>query len=271
MRTISRAPLSLSRLAAVALVALAPAVSGCGALFPRYTTVSRPAPEGLLTSGALSPAPDFAQRITVLRAEIPRTTRDGRNWDDDGPPDVYVVVLRNGEEVLRTPVVQNSLRPEFPAERSRVDLRVRENDTLRFELRDQDPVFQDFIAAGEVRGVPPDARNGGNWSVRLEGGTVLELSATPPAPHIGMGVTYEYHSEYLAVLAVEEAGPAYSAGLRVGDQITVIAGRPVSAYSESEARVALDRSVNQDVSLVATRNGGPLEVVVRRDAVYLLR
>lgn len=265
------APLVRSALAATAALALSSAPAGCAAIYPRYTTMARPAPEGLLATGQLSPAPDFVQRITVLRAEIPRTTRDGRNWDDDGPPDPYVIIYRNGEEVLRTAPVQNSIRPEFPAAQSHVDVRVRDSDVLRFELRDHDPVFHDFIAMGETRGVPSDARNGGNWNVRLEGGTMLELQATPPPPHIGMGVTYEYRTDQLRVVSVEEAGPAFAGGLRAGDTITTINGRPVSALSETEVRTALDRAVSQDVTLVAQRNGSNSEVVVRRDAVYLVR
>lgn len=266
-----RARSYLGPAAYVATVALTLGSTACGAIYPRYTTMARPAPDGLVQSGQLSPAPDFVQRITVVRAEIARQTRDGRNWDEDGPPDAYVIVSRNGEEVLRTPVAPNSLRPEWPPGTSRVDLRVRETDTLRFEIRDQDPVFHDFVAAGEVRGVPPDARNGGNWSVRLEGGTVLELQATPPPPSVGMGLTWEYRTDNLRVIALEESGPAFAGGLRVGDSITTINGRPVSALSEGEIRTALDRNVSQDVTLVAQRNGANNEVIVRRDAVYITR
>lgn len=245
------------------------ACAGCSAVYPRYSTVVRDVPAAMAEGGELSPPPDFVQRIAVIRAELPRTTRDGRRWDDDPGPDPYVVIYRNGVEVFRSRVVANSFRPEWDPQRDYVDLRVRDSDRLRVELRDDDGWSFDPVGIQDMHGVPSEARNGGVWLIRLEGGSVVELRATPPPPRLGMGVTYEYRGDALWVVSVEEAGPAYAAGLRPGDRIGSIQGRPVGAMSELEARDAMDRGAMTDVSLTVIRgNGRPMEITVRRDALY---
>jgi hypothetical protein len=261
-------PRALPTTALIALLSL----PACSAVYPRYSTAYRPAPPGLAEGGELSPPPDAVQRIAVIRGEVPRTTRDGRAWDDDAGPDPYVVVLRNGDEVFRSRVLQNTLRPEWDPQRDYADIWVRDGDTLRVEFRDDDGLSYDPIGVGEVRGIPSDARNGGVWLMRLEGRPVVELRATPPPPQLGMGVTYEYRGDALLVTEVQQAGPAYAAGLRVGDRITAIQGRPVSAMGELEVRQAMDRGSMGDVSLVVARDrGAPTEMTVRRDAVYPAR
>ncbi len=260
--------LSLCAGVVVALVGL----SGCAAVFPRFTTASRAVPAGMLEGGSLTPPPDAFHRLGLVRAECGPSTRDGRRWDSDGDPDLYVVISRNGNEVFRSRTIADRLDPAWEPDRDAVDLFVREGDSLRIELRDDDGalVLSDFVGGIDYRGViPPEARNGGSWAVRLEGGATIVLSSRPPIARLGMGITYEYRIESLVVVEVAEAGPAWTAGIRPGDTITRINGTPVANLSELDVRQALDRATLREVSLVASRAGAaPVEAIVRVDALY---
>ena len=218
------------------------------------------------------PAPDEVQRVAPLRATVPSHARDGRDWDADGPPDPYVVVFRNGAEVFRSPVVHNSYTPTWDPSHVFADLKVQDTDLLRLELRDDDGVTWDPIGIYEHHGIPSESRNGGAWLIQLEATAELEMQAVAPPARLGMGVTYEYHSGYLQVVDVIEAGPAFRVGLRSGDRITAIDRRAVTAMNEGDARQGMDHGAIADVTLSVVHNGGaPTDMLVRRDAVYPAR
>lgn len=254
-----------------ALLALTLAVAHCGALFPRYNTLARPVPPGMSEGGEVSPAPDWVHRLSAVGAVVPRTTRDGRPWDDNGGPDPLVILLRNGTEVFRTSVQRDTQSPRWDAAREFVDVIIENSDVLRVELYDDDGLTRELVGATDLRGVPADARNGGLWNVRLEGGATVELHTVPPPAQLGLGLGWEFHTDYALVLSVERAGPAYGAGLRAGDRILRIANQTVSAMGETGTRQALDRGAYQDVTVSVQRNGATLELELRRDALYPTR
>ncbi len=261
-------PPLVARLCALALTASLLASTGCAAIFPRQTTIYREVPAGLAERGELTPAPDFVHRLSVLRAELPRLTRDAREWDNDAGPDAFVVVYRNGAEIFRSRTIQNTLRPEWNPARDFADVRIHDNDQLRIELRDDDGIVSDLVGLAEVRGVPNDARNGGIWNVRLEGGASVQLQSNPPPPRLGMGVTYDFRDDVLVVLEVEEAGPAYAGGLRAGDRITAVDTRPISSLGEGGSRQAMNGGAMREIHLTVSRAGSSTVVDVRRDACY---
>src|SRR5690606_22738015 len=52
-----------------------------------------------------STQPDDLWQLQIVSAQIPRQTRTGQSWDDDGSgPDVYFVLAVKGEERWRTEV-----------------------------------------------------------------------------------------------------------------------------------------------------------------------
>lgn len=240
----------------------------CGLVFPHYTTASREMPPALLESGSLTPPPPHIVRLTVASATVPLRTRDGRNWDDDAGPDAYVVIFRNGDEVLRTPTIDNNASPSWMT-KNFVDLRVRSTDNIRVELRDDDGFGSDLVAQQSTSGLPDDVRTGGNWSLRLEGGSSVQIRVGAPRPVLGMGVGYDIRPTAIVVTDIEEAGPGYNAGLRKGDQIQQIDQRSVTGMTEGEARQSMDQFLLHDVTfLVQHATGTPVEITVRRDALY---
>lgn len=241
-------------------------------MFPRHTTASREIPPALLEGGGLTPPPDSLHHLGVAGAECPSQTRDGRPWDGDGRPDLFVVIYRNGQEVFRSRTIENSFAPVWDSAADAVDLFVRPEDRFRVELRDDDGALvpSEFVGMVELRGgVPSEARDAGRWQLRLEGGAMVFLSSRPPRARLGMGVTFEYRIDSAVLVEVSEAGPANTAGLRAGDRIVRINGTEVSRMSELEVRQALDRVMMSDVSLAIERSGSAaFEATVRSDALY---
>ncbi|MFO0646260.1 MAG: PDZ domain-containing protein [Polyangiales bacterium] len=242
----------------------------CGTIFPRYQAATRPPPQGMVESGTLRAPPENLRRLEVVSAELPPSRRDGRTWDDDGDPDLYVVIYRDGQEIYRTPVMRDSLRPRWTNAgfTARLDAHAR----FRIELRDDDPPLDELVAETHFMGVPTGAIDGSNIQLSLEGPASLMIRSTAPAPLLGMGVEYEVHESYLRVLAVEGASPAAAAGLQVGDRIVAIDRQTVESLGEVGARQAMDRGSVREVQLTVEREGRPMFVVdVRLDAVYPAR
>ncbi len=259
-----------ARLSALALAASL-ALPACGTIFPRYHTATRPPPQGLGESGSLEAPPGDVRRLRFVSVDLPPSRSDDRQWDDDGRPDVYVVVYREGEELYRTPVARDTLRPEWGEDAS-FNLRVIPHARMRIEVRDDDGALSELIAETTFEGAPEGASEGGNVLLHLPRGVVVRASASAPVPVLGMGVEYEIHETWVRVLAIEAVAPARTAGLRVGDRITAIDGRPVADLGELGVRQAMDRASLRDVRLAVEREGAaPMVVDVRLGAVYPAR
>lgn len=252
------------------LLALAGTVTlalGCGAVFPRYTTTMRRPPDGMRESGALTPPPDDVRYVSVVSAELPPSRTDGRTWDSDGEPDLYVVIVRDGSEVYRSPVARDSLRPTWTS--AGENLRTPPNARWRVELWDEDGVVDDPVGSQEFQGVPSSALDGGEWVVRLPRNAVVRLRAAAPEPRVGMGVTYEVHEDYLRVISVVPGGPGAQAGLQEGDRVVSVDGHAVQSLGELGSRRGMDRASQREVTLWVRRgDAAPRELRVQPGAVY---
>ncbi len=266
---ILRGEMAPSRWFVVAALAVLPSVVGCAAVFPRYTTATRRVPAELLQEHSVAPPPEDVRTVSVLSAELPPSRTDGQPWDSDGEPDLYAVILRDGTEVYRSPVMPNSLRPEWRA--AEVTLRVRPDSVLRFELWDDDGMVSQPVGSEQVTGIPSSALDGGNWTIRFQGNAFLRLGARPPEARFGMGVTFEVHEDYLRVISVEEGSPGATAGLRADDRIVAIDGRTVQDLGELDAHQGMDRASVRPVALTVQRGDARTPVTVSPGAVYSAR
>lgn len=243
---------------------------GCGAVFPRYTAALRRPPVGMTevgTGGTLGDPPEDVRHVSVLSAELPPSRTDGRSWDSDGEPDLYVVVRRDGEEVFRSSVVQNTRRAAWSNEGA--NLRAPPSARWRIELWDEDGVIDDPVGSQEFLGIPSAALDGGEWVARLPRNAEVRLRTTAPEPMIGMGVTYEVHEDYLKILSVVSGSPAAQAGLSNGDRIVSIDGHSVQSLGELGSRQGMDRaSVREVILWVRHGEDSPREVRVQPGAVY---
>lgn len=251
-------------------IALTLGSGACSAVFPSYTTAMHRPPPGMIEDRLVTAAPENVWQIRVLEADLPPSRIDGRDWDSDGAPDLFVVVRRNGEEIYRTPVVANNLRPQWT--NAAVTMVVNPNDALRVELLDDDGPVNDHVGLADFHGIPAEARDGGNWLVQLDNHTTLRLAASAPTPMLGMGVTYAVHEDYLAVQEVVPGSPAATQGIVVGDRITAIDGHSVVTLGEVGSRQAMDRASLRGGALMVTHAGrAPESVQVEPGAVYPAR
>jgi carboxyl-terminal processing protease len=92
-------------------------------------------------------------------------------------------------------------------------------------------------------------------------------SNTPPAPaDLGLELTRQY---YLRVVSARDGSPAAKAGLRTGDYIRAIDGRPTRDMSAYEGNRLLHGAVGSKVALLVIRGNAaePHEVALVRDRV----
>ena len=246
------------------------ALSGCGAVFPRYTSATRRPPQGFIEANRLAAPPESVRRVTFVSAALPPQRSDGRAWDDDSPPDLTVRLYRNDVEVYRSPIARDQARAVWAD--AITTLYLPASAQMRVELWDDDGAFSDPVGRAEFRGIPTGAADGGDHLMRLEGGAELTLRVEAPAPMLGMGVTYEVHGDYLRVLEVDAVSPANTAGLRPDDRITAIDGQRISAIGEIGARQGMDRGAMRAVTVTVVRgDASPQDLEVRVDAVYPAR
>jgi carboxyl-terminal processing protease len=93
----------------------------------------------------------------------------------------------------------------------------------------------------------------------------MESKDAPAPADIGVDLTRQY---YLRVVAAREGSPAAKAGLRTGDYIRAIDGRPTRDMSAFEGARLLRGAVGSKVSLLVIRGNqaDPHEIAVVRDA-----
>lgn len=224
----------------------------------------------MTTGGQLSQPPEGVRVVRAAEAEAPPSKPSGEAWDGDGPPDLYVVLYRNDQELYRSEVMSDSAHPTFTG--PGVALYAPPDASFRVELWDEDGPFDDLVGRQEFQGIPASARQGGQWLLRMEHGATVRLEASAPAPMLGLGVTYEVHGGYLQLLEVVSDGPAGRAGLRVGDRITAVDRRSVSDLEEQGSRRALDRGTARELDLTVEHADGRTETVhLPVDAVYPAR
>jgi hypothetical protein len=214
--------------------------------------------------------PDNLYSLAVVRASVPPRQRSGHEWDGEGDlADPYVRVIRDGQVIFESPILEDTVSPEFDATLPR-NVRISPSTRLRFELWDSDGGSDDPIGIWESRGLPPSALPGAEALVRMDSLAELVFRADPPQAHRGVGIeSYEVHGDHFAVVKVIRESPAGRAGIQAGDRIVAIGGRPIEGMEQAQAVSALSLAGERNEALTVDGPSGQRELALEGEFVWL--
>ncbi|MGE5786858.1 MAG: PDZ domain-containing protein, partial [Myxococcales bacterium] len=247
-------------------VGLAAMVVGCAALYP---TLSTPVRGAVSVDQYEPPPPKDILFVTIKSARIPVKTRDGRNWDQVGghAPDPFAVLFVDDKEVLRTPVVSNTLQPKWPTPEP-VNLKVPSRASVRIEVWDDNALVSHPICNERVHRIE-EAVDLGELEIPCESGATVVLSVEPPKARLGIGLFYEMRGKEAYVLRVVAASPAGRAGLLPEDQILSADGRAVSNMIAGELQGIFNSKSKVGVELeVKGRDGERRKLTLMDEPMY---
>ncbi len=207
--------------------------------------------------------PEHIRSLTVVGAELPPRKRGGLPWDEDGSgPDPFLRIYRNGQLLWESPVRRNTRAPRWNYTFPKA-VRLPPDASLRVELWDADFPSADPAGVWSQQGLPAGLQEGFGMRLQLEGGAVVTLRLGPPVPMRGTGIArYEVRPDDLLVLDVLPDSPASRAGVRPGDRIVAIGGRPVSQVGVERAVGLLARAGRRSgVTLRLRRPSGRVRTV----------
>lgn len=251
------------------LVLSGASLSGCA--YPRRTTSLSPVRTEAFAVGPGS-APGDVYKLTVISATANQRNRGNAQWDDNnGLPDLYVRVLRDGVVIWESETIDDSLTPTWNAAVPR-NVRIPSSARLQLEVWDRDAVGGDPVGIWRGVGLPPNARNGVEARVLLEGESFLTIRIDSPLPHRGVGVRlFEVHDADLQIVELEPFSPASRAGLVVGDRILAIGSNTISQLGSARASGALSMAAERNEALrVVNAQGVERTVTLDRGYVWLV-
>lgn len=218
----------------------------------------------------LDPAPDSLKWISVEGATIPKLTRDGRTWGALGSqePSSYAVVYVNGAELFRTKAESKSFSPTWPGS-PEGNFVLALGDRLRVELWESRPMNDRPIGVREV-GYTGDLTDENQLIVSLDGGAELVLKIEPARPLIGLGFRYEVRGvDGVVVTRVEAESPAGRAGIKKGDRIVAIDGKPTKGMALGEIQTLLNMQHPGGFQLQLGRaDGSMVTLTLKEGAIY---
>lgn len=242
-------------------------LTGCGAVFPEITPPLRTPPPGFELS---PPPPPDVFFIRFGGADIPKKTRDGRQWDSTGggAPDPFAKLLVNGKELILTPVESNTLRPTWP-DQDRGNYRIPAGSTLRVELWDSNPLTSHPICAETLPRLDAREREDSVLEIECDNGGRVRLVLEPAHGKLGLGLSYELRTEQAFVTRVVKESPAGRAGLAPGDRILAVEGQDVATMEEGKLQSLVNANASTGVKLsLLGADERRREVTLRDGAVY---
>lgn len=240
----------------------------CAAVYPEIAAPMRPVPPNRELS---PPPPDDLLYIAFDGAEIPNRTRDGRQWDSIGgdAPDPFAQVFMNDEELIKTPIQTNTLKPTWP-DQKRANYRVPSGAAIRVELWDSNPINNHPICSQRINNIHEESA-GGTVELVCDSGARLKLRVEPAHAQFGLGFYYELRTSSVFVSRVLTESPAGRAGLKKGEEITQVMQKKTSDASREEVQSLINANAQLGVKLmVKGSDGQEREVVVKEGPIYPL-
>jgi hypothetical protein len=245
------------------------AAGAAGCVYEVRTLSLNPAP--VTEAVATTDAPPGAWRFSIVDMQVPADDRSGRPWDADGPPDPYVIVRRDGREIFRTPVADDTLSPTWDAT-APDNLMFGPDAVFRVEAYDMDAARSAPIGVATFTGVPVGMVPGAPVVVRLDTGATVRLRFDPPRPHRGIGIRrVEERGSALVVLDVEPYSPAGRAGVTRGERIVTLEGEPVDHFGPGGAAGKLSQAAGRGIRISVERPSGVVVLDLDRGYTWVVR
>jgi len=220
----------------------------------------------------LEPPPNDMRWIGFLGATVPSETRDGRKWDATGnsAPDPYATLKLKNKVIIKTSVQSNTTSPTWP-DSPAGNFRLGPRDHFRVELWDSNPLTDHPIGVKDAVSLSDDSTSNGKLELVLDTGAEIVIGVEPPRARWGLGLFYELRVGEVYVTRVYQECPASRAGLKAGDQILELDGRPVAKMKEGEVQSVLNKAHLTDLSMrLRHKDGSQIKVDVKDGAIYPL-
>jgi hypothetical protein len=223
-------------------------LSACGAVFPEIAPPVKAPPAGRELT---PPPPADLLYVAFEKAEIPTRTRDGRQWDNIGGslPDPFAKLFVNDREITHTSIQSNTLKPTWP-DQKHANYRIPSSAHVRVELWDSNPINNHTICSKTLHNLPemagPDA-----VEVECDSGAHMSLRVEPAHARWGVGFNYELRTQGgVAITRVLPESPAARAGLKAGEEVLEIGGKPVRGMDRDEAQSRINADAQVGIVLL---------------------
>jgi hypothetical protein len=207
---------------------------GCAAVYPEMQAPLRSA-----AGRELEPRAKNLRWIAFLGATVPPETRDGRKWGGtlgtSTNPDPYAILFVNDRVLIKTPVQPSALAPTWP-DGPAGNFRVQETDRYRVELWDSNPVNDHPIGVKDLGVLSDDVLSTGEADVECDTGAHVRVAFQPAHARFGLGFYYELRVGEVFVTRSYEESPAGRAGVKPGDRVLALDGKPVASMKTGEVQ-----------------------------------
>ncbi len=198
------------------------------------------APVRSVPVGQFEAPPEDVRWIAFKGATIPAQTRDGRKWGNDlrhAPPAPYGLLFLNGKLLLRTPIETDTLSPTW-ADAPAGNFRVKKDDRFRVEVWESGALADRPIGIKEI-GMLDEAVDR-EAEIECDSGVRVRMAFESAHARFGFGFHYELRVGDAYITRVYEESPAGRAGIKPGDQIVALDGKPVAEMKGAQ----VERTMN---------------------------
>ncbi|NUP07630.1 MAG: PDZ domain-containing protein [Polyangiaceae bacterium] len=243
-------------------------LAGCSPLYPELSTKFSEAPK----SGAYDPPPPPDRYyLSVKGGRVPPKARDGREWDQvfGSLPDPIAKVLVNEKELFSTNADSDTLEPKWE-KAPRGNFAISAGDKIQVQLWNANTLSDTPIGIRELT-LTPDMITTGEVVFEISGGGEVTLAIEPARPIWGAGFWFDLRNDGAAISRVVDSSPATRLGIRAGDRILKIDGKPTDGMSLNEIRSTLASIPTAGRKLsVQHDDGATLEVTLKEGPIYPL-
>jgi membrane-associated protease RseP (regulator of RpoE activity) len=240
----------------------------CSAVYPEVQT-----PVRSVDKREVEPPPKDLLWIHFKGAVVPGQTRDGRKWGGDlagHTPDPYAVLFLNGKMLLKTPAQSGTLAPTWP-DGPAGNFRLRDGDRFRVELWDSNTLHDHPIGIKEIGALSEEMQATGEAEVECDTGARVRIAFEPAHGRVGLGFYYELRIGEVFVTRVYEQSPAGRAGVKPGDQILTLDGKPVAKLKTPEVRSILNTPHLDGLTMTVQHpHGQEVALTLKEGAIYPL-